>query len=322
MQVDAKFGHLYPHIDPSACIDCGLCQKKCPANHAITGIKPKVAYAAWSKDEEEYRSSTSGGTASVLAQYIISKGGVVYGCAMLPDIDVRHIRIDGLEDISKLKGSKYVQSSITEIIPQLKSDVKEGKDTLFIGTPCQVAAIKSIYTKQPDNLYLVDLICHGVPSLGLLKKHVKKVSDYPHYDSIIFRESSYIIVVVVDGKVVYRCPFNKPRYKDWFINTFFDGYTYRDSCYRCYYACSERISDITVGDFWGLGKNVPATEIPPHPYGCSVVMPMTEKGVLLVKLISEKMNIYERDVAEAVMGNGQLRTPCPLTMRKKIFQLM
>ena len=322
LQVDAKFGHLYPHIEQTTCIDCGLCQKKCPANHAVDGIKPKVAYAAWSKDEEDYRSSTSGGAASVLSHYIISKGGVVYGCAMLPDIDVRHIRIDRLEDIPKLKGSKYVQSSITEIISQLKSDVKNGKDTLFIGTPCQVAALRSIYKDQPENLYLVDLICHGVPSLSILKKHIKKVADYPHYDNIIFRESSYIVVVVVDGQVVYKCPFNRPRYKDWYINTFFDGYTYRDSCYHCHYACPERISDITVGDFWGLGKKKSAKEIPPHPNGCSVMMPITEKGQVLIDSIREKMNVYERDVEEAVAGNSQLRTPCSLTLRRKFFRVI
>lgn len=322
MEVHGSLGHLYPEIDQDTCIDCGLCVRKCPAIHAPKLEKPTVAYAAWSKNEEDYKSSTSGGAASVLSQYIISKGGVVYGCAMLPDIEVKHIRVDRKEDLLKLKGSKYVQSSIVDIIPQLKQDVKDGRPTLFIGTPCQVAAIKNIYKEQPENLYLVDLICHGVPSVIILKKHVKKVADYPHYDNIIFRESSYIVVVVVGGKVVYRRPLNQPRYKDWYINTFFDGYTYRESCYKCRYACPERVSDITIGDFWGLGKHLPANEIPPHPDGCSVMLPVTEKGRELVDSVSGQMNMYEREVNEAVSGNDQLKRPCPLTRRIRLFRLM
>ena len=322
MEMLNSFGHLYPVINQDTCIDCGLCINKCPAIHAPKLEKPATAYAAWSKDEEDYKSSTSGGVASVLSQHIISKGGVVYGCAMLPDIEVKHIRVGRQEDLPKLKGSKYVQSSIVDVIPQLKKDVKEGKLTLFIGTPCQVAAIKNIYKEQPENLYLVDLICHGVPSKEILKKHVHKVAKYSHYDNIIFRESSYIVVVVVDGKVVYRRPFNRPRYKDWYINTFFDGYIYRDSCYQCHYACPERISDITIGDFWGLGKHIPADEIPPHPNGCSVMLPMTEKGRELIDTVSVHMNMYEREVHEAVSGNDQLKRPCPLTRRIRLFRLM
>lgn len=322
MDIGDSLGHLYPKIDQSICIDCGLCQRNCPATHPLELKTARIAYAAWSKDEDDYKTSTSGGAASVLSQYVLSQGGVVYGCAMLPDIEVRHIRIDDIDDIKKLKGSKYVQSSIVDIIPALKKDVKEGRYTLFIGTPCQVAAVKKLFKEQPDNLLLVDLICHGVPSVELLRKHVHKVAKFPHYDNVIFRENSYIVVVVVVGRVVYRQPFNKPRYKDWYINSFFDGYTYRDSCYQCRYACPERISDITIGDFWGLGKSVPADEIPPHPNGCSVILPNTPKGKEVIRRIAGKMNMYERTVDEAVSGNDQLRYPCPLGRRKELFRFL
>ena len=219
MTVNGRLGHLYPKIDQRECVDCGLCQRNCPATQPLEQKTAEVAYAAWSKDEDDYKTSTSGGVASVLSQHVLSQGGVVYGCAMLPDIEVKHIRIDNPDNIKKLKGSKYVQSRIVDIIPALKKDVQDGKYTLFIGTPCQVVAVKKLFKKQPDNLLLVDLICHGVPSVGLLREHVHKVAKFPHYDNIIFRESSYIVIVVVEGRVVYRCPFNKPRYKDWYINT-------------------------------------------------------------------------------------------------------
>ena len=321
MDIDDCLGNLYPKISQDVCIDCGLCQKNCPAIHPLELKKADTAYAAWSKDEDDYKSSTSGGAASVLSKYVLSQRGVVYGCAMLPDIEVKHIRVDRLEDAWKLKGSKYVQSNIVEAMPKLKKDVKDGRLTLFVGTPCQVAAIKKLFKEQPENLLLVDLICHGVPSLDILKKHVHRVADYPHYDNIIFRDGNGLyVVVVVDGKEVYKQSLTKPRFKEWYINTFFDGYTYRESCYNCQYACSERISDITIGDFWGLGKKYPTTDIPDHKYGCSLVLPISKKGHSIVKHISDNLNIYERPLEEAISGNKQLQYPSRKKTRIKLFR--
>lgn len=322
MEIHGSLGHLYPKIEQTICIDCGLCKKNCPALNPIERHKASVAYAAWSKDEKDYKTSTSGGVASVLTQHVLSQGGVVYGCAMLPDIEVKHIRIDKPEDAYILKGSKYVQSNIVNILPSLKKDIKDGRRTLFIGTPCQVAAVKKMFKEQPYNLLLVDLICHGVPSLDILKKHIHKVADYPHYDNILFRDTSYAVIVKVGGNIVYRCALKQPRYKDWYINSFFDGYTCRESCYNCRYACPERISDITIGDFWGLGKAIPADEIPPHPYGCSVVLPNTKWGEEVIHQIASKMNLYERTVEEAVNGNDQLKRPTPFVKRKKLFRIL
>ena len=322
MSIRDSFGHLYPVIDKDVCIDCGLCQKNCPALNPVELKTPSAAYAAWSKDEDDYKSSTSGGAASVLSQYVIEKGGVVYGCAMLPDIEVKHIRVDTVSDIKKLKGSKYVQSNILDIFPQLKEDVKEGRMTLFIGTPCQVAAVKRLFKVQPDNLLLVDLICHGVPSLEILKKHIHKVAPYPHYSHVVFREGYYsCFIVEVDGKKVYSSYLKSPRcYDDWYRDTFVDGYTFRNSCYNCRFASINRASDMTIGDFWGLGKDLPTDEIPPHPYGCSILLPSTKKGGGIVKDISTKMFLYERSIEEAKKGNYHLNRPTPLTRRKKLFR--
>ena len=318
-----NFGHLFPKINEANCIDCGLCKKICPSLHHVEKSYPNISYAAWSKDEEDYKSSTSGGAASVLSQYVLSHGGVVYGCSMFADIDVRHIRIDNIDDLCKLKGSKYVQSDVTSIYPQLRDDVREGRLTLFTGTPCQVAAVKNMFKKQPENLILVDLICHGVPSLHMLKQHVKGVANYPHYDKVIFREGNiYEIVVIVEGEKVYRRCLNYPRYNDFYLDTFYDGYTFRESCYSCKYACLNRVSDVTIGDFWKLGKRIPADYIPEHPYGCSLILPSTENGRRLIEKVSAKLNLYERTVEEAVGGNEQLRHPISIDWRKRMFVIL
>lgn len=314
-------GHLYPKADGNTCLDCGLCEKQCAALHP-DNLKPILkAYAVWTKDATDYKTTASGGVATALSKYVISQDGVVYGCALLPDVEVRHVRVDSIDKVGLLKSSKYVQSSLMEIYPAIKEEVSSGRMVLFIGTPCQVAAIKKLFPKEPDNLFLVDLICHGVPSLQSLKEHVKKVAHRKHVAKVIFRENGNFFVLAVydeDERLLYRMPLWSERYRDWYMNTFIDGYTYRDSCYRCKYARPERISDLTIGDFWGLHDNT--NEIPAHEYGCSVALPITNKGTMLIEAIKPSINIYEREVQEAVDGNSQLRHPSKLTKRVRVYR--
>lgn len=317
-------GHMYPEINQEKCIDCKLCQKGCPSLQDIESSYPKKAFAAWSKDEEDYVTSTSGGAASVVSQYVISKGGVVYGCSVLPNIQIAHIRVDNLEALHLLKGSKYVQSQIKGIIPQLRKDVKDGLPVLCFGTPCQVAAIKQLYKTIPDNLYLVDIICHGTPSNKFLKDYIQKdlKIDAARVTNVKFRlPDAFSLCVFEKDKLLYKSNnLWTHRYEDLYYNTFIDGFTYRDSCFSCHYAKPERISDITIGDFWGLGNEVSDKEIPEHKNGISCVLPITEKGMQLVEAIRHSLNIYERPVTEAINGNDQLRHPKSKDWRISMFQ--
>ena len=306
-------GHLFPEIDQNKCIDCGLCQKGCPSLSEIGCGYPRKAYAAWSKGAEDYITSTSGGAASVLSQYVISEGGVVYGCSVLPNVKIAHIRVDKQEDLYKLKGSKYVQSQIVDVIPPLRTDVKEGRKVLFIGTPCQVAAIKQLFKSVPDNLYLVDIICHGTPSNQFLKDYIGenlRISPEKVTDVKFRTPTAYSLQVFLQKRILYASPsLWQHRYEDLYMDTFIDGVTSRYSCNICHYAKPQRISDITIGDFWGLGKEVSDKEIPEHKNGISCVLPITDKGMELVDAIKDKLNIYERPVTEAINGNDQLRAP-------------
>ncbi len=319
-------GHLHPVIDQAKCIDCGLCQKGCPSLNEIVSGYPRKAYAAWSKDNQDYVTSTSGGAASVLSQYVISEGGVVYGCSVLPNVKIAHIRVDKQEDLYKLKGSKYVQSQIAEIIPQLRTDVKTGSKVLFIGTPCQVAAIKQMFKSVPDNLYLVDIICHGTPSNQFLKDYIEKnlKIDSGKVTDVKFRlPDAFSLCVFEKDKLLYKSNnLWTHRYEDLYYNTFIDGFTYRDSCFTCHYAKPQRISDITIGDFWGLGNEVSDKEIPEHKNGISCVLPITDKGMALVEKVSRYLNIYERPVTEAINGNDQLRAPKSEDKNVRKFRLL
>lgn len=320
-----KLGHLNPQIDQEKCVDCGLCKKKCPSLNTPIQTAPIAAYAAIAKDNEEYHSSTSGGAASVFSRYIIENGGVVYGCAVVEDadvIDIKHIRVDSLANLYRLKGSKYVQSRITDIIPRLKDDIKNGNDVLFIGTPCQCAAIRNLYNKTPDNLYLVDLICHGVPSLGVLKRHIKNVLPNKQVNKLSFRDGNeYKISIVTTDNIYYSKSTVDDRFQEFYYDAFIDGCTFRDSCYTCPYAKSDRCTDVTIGDFWGLEEDADKY-LPKHNNGISVLLPITEKGMKLIGSTKTQFDITERLVDEAVKGNHQLQHPTNKGWRTKIFRYL
>lgn len=324
MRAIGKLGHVYPVIDQGSCIDCGLCRKGCPSLVEIECRYPQKAYAAWSKDGDDYKSSTSGGAASVLTRHILDKGGVVYGCSVLPGIRIEHVRIDKIEDAARLKGSKYVQSSITGVLPSIHDDVKGGRQVLFIGTPCQVAAVKRMFMQQPDNLFLVDIICHGVPSNKWLADYISEYLkiDKDKVTSVKFRTTNAYQLCVYDGdRLLYQSrSLWQHRYEDLYMDTFIDGFTNRDSCFSCHYAKPERISDITIGDFWGLGEEVDDSNIPEHRYGVSCILPVTAKGAALVEAVKGSLNIYERPVTEAVNGNDQLRHPKATDWRIRLFR--
>lgn len=312
---EKELGHLYPDIDQTKCIDCKLCVKACPINKTIELNHPLTAFAGWHKNHAEYLSSTSGGVAAALSQLIVNKGGVVYGCASQKGIIISHIRIDNLNDLPLLKGSKYVQSNINDCFKKIKKDLKSDQPVLFIGTPCQCAGLKSFLGHDYENLYRVDLICHGVPSQSLLRKHVNKISNGQGVN-VSFRKGNDMGLRIFDknDELIYYSNVWNERYKDSYYNTFIDGYTYRDSCYQCKFARPERCSDITIGDFWGLGEDLEHDRV----NGCSCILPITQKGLSLVNEAS--LELHEREISEAVNGNGQLQHPKKLTNRIKQFR--
>lgn len=317
--VEGKHGHLLPNVDKEICSNCGLCKQKCPANTPVNLQLPQKTFAAWSKDIEEYKTSTSGGASAELAKYFISKGGIVYGCAFSSNLKVEHIRIERQEDLALIKGSKYVQSDIRSAIPQIKNDISAGKDVLFIGSPCQVGAIKRMIPDTNKHLYLVDLICHGVPSQRMLTDHIRKKVTPDSSTRIYFRNGCELELSIYSGNgLIYSSNAYRQPYRDSYYAAFVEGYSFRSSCYSCPYAGSKRGGDLTIGDFWGLKDKDDI--IPDHPHGCSLILSMTEKGKELIDGISANMNMYERALGEAVAGNSQLRHPSKLTIRKQIYR--
>lgn len=317
--VEKDLKHLFPAINKETCIDCGLCKKVCPSINPVSRNVAKHTYAAWAVDMQEYKTSTSGGLGSVLARYMVENKGVVYGCVCNKNIEIKHVRIINPSELFKLKGSKYVQSSINDIFKDVKKDLKSGQNVLFVGTPCQIAGLRSFLKEEYEQLFTVDVICHGTPSLGYLKEHIaRKIGGGILCDDVKFRDATEMILSVKkQGTIIYSKALWDNCDLDIYYRSFIDGYTYRPSCHTCQYAEPARVSDITIGDFWGLKDDLSIT----HNYGVSCVLTNTSKGYDLLKSVSDKLNLYERTLEEAVNGNDQLRAPKKADYKIKMFRI-
>ena len=311
------FGCIYPHIEKTKCIECKLCKKVCPAIKQEELKKPIKCLAGRIVNKEDLFKATSGGIATELSKYFILNNGVVYGASFEKNSSVEHIRVDKIEELNKLRGSKYVHSYINDIYTQVKKDLIKNKKVLFIGTPCQIAGLKNYLAKEYKNLYLVDLICHGVPSQKYLREEVDRLVKTLKIDKVNFRDkkyNSYIFGIVKNNKnLLLQNMVNSP-----YLYTFMKGITFRENCYDCRYATDNRYSDLTIGDFWGLGSD--SKFYKDKEKGVSVILPITNKGMELINFISNQTELEERKISEAVNGNSQLRTPTVRTKKTDKFK--
>lgn len=296
------YGYIYPQIDRQKCIECGACQKICPqCNEEIRFKEPLEAFAAYSNDEEIREKSTSGGVATVFYKKIIENGGVGFGLANIKNNKFCFMKVDTIEKISDVKGSKYVHGYIERTYKEIEEELKKRK-VLFIGTPCQVAGLKAFLRKNYENLITVDLICHGVPSQKLLLEEFKRLNlKVDNIDRVSFRsEKGYFLKCYQKKNIILDIPMDKSYYYKGFMDALF----MRENCYNCIFSRPERVSDITIGDFWGLDTEAKINISPEK--GISVVLPITDKGNDFWNECKYDFNYEKREIQEAVNGNTQL----------------
>lgn len=327
MEEDGCAGYVYPKVNADRCIDCELCKRICPTLNPPNLRTPLTAYAARSKDDAQYMASASGGAAYAFASVILAKGGVVYGCEMKSWCTIVHQRYETLDSAGRMRGSKYVQSSLGFSMRNVQKDLEQGRQVLFTGTPCQVAGLRRYLRKEYDNLYSIDLVCHGVPSQKLLRDNVESMCHcygQTPTDSlkVWFREKSRHTSananwlrygVFLSEHAIPVCEQELP--KNDYISAFMSGLIFRDSCYKCPYAQEKRCGDVTVADYWGLKSDCKV----PHPAGISLLLPTTEKGMQLISETKDRLCIEERTVGEAVNGNGQLLAPSRMPLNRPDF---
>lgn len=311
-----EFGFFRPTIQEENCIHCDLCRKTCPANQKQLPLKTPIdAFASWSLDDDLRISSTSGGVASILASEILDQGGSVFGAAIMDDFSVCHIQVTEKSDLVRLKGSKYVQSKIGTIFADVKCALDAGKQALFIGTSCQVSGLLSYLHRDYERLTTIDLVCHGVPSYRFFREYAEKQINCQKANHYTFRSgNNYVMTFYQGSKQIRQIPYRRNAY----LIAFMKSLIQRSNCYTCPYATSERIADLTLGDFWGLGSEIPFLH--DRTKGVSLILTNTEKGKRLLERCSQRLFLERREVREAVEGNSQLRYPTPYPEERKKFE--
>ena len=295
---------LSPIVNKEKCINCNLCQTICPANKDINVIEPNKVYACWNLDEEKRKTSSSGAIAYTLYENIIENDGVVFGCSYDDNLQLKFSYAESLDDIEKYKTSKYSQAYIGESYKNVEKFLKLGKKVLFIGSPCQVQGLKNYLRKDYENLYLVDFICHGVPSQLIIDEYIKFLNLEKKPSNMTFRGIySFILTLYKENEIIYQKSSKEDAYYYSFLNSLF----YRESCYQCKFAQSKRGGDITIGDFWDIGRNIPFEH--DTSSGVSAALINTKKGAKLFESIKSRIFYEERTLDEAVAGNAQLKAP-------------
>lgn len=315
-------GFLYPEINSECCDDCGACKRVCPIlhltepNHSAT---PQV-YACWNKDEAVRFQSASGGAFSALAGHVLDNGGVAFGAAFDADMRLKHIAVHRIEELGRLRSSKYVQSDVGYSYVEVRALLRQDRKVLFSGTPCQVAALYAFLGKDDENLLTCDIFCKGVPSPGIFAKYVKSLEKrfQAKLVNINFRhkrkswELTSTVAVFSDGRVHILTSYNNSS-----MFSFIKGFNIRKSCYHCPYTNIDRGGDITLGDFWGIGALAPFNHSTRN--GISLVLVNTGKGRYLLGEISGQLYCEERTLEEAKNKQFVLDHPFPKPKNREQF---
>lgn len=319
-------GFIYPQVNASACISCGKCTSICPELNVNQYQKADKAIAAYAETESARQAGSSGGIFGLLAIETINNGGVVYGAAFDDSLQLHHVRVAYIDSIKRILRSKYLQSNPSEIYKQVIADLKSGLKVLFSGTPCQCNAVRNIAgEKLVENLYTVEVVCHGVPSQSLFDKSIKWLGEQKggRVTSFTFRSKypkalhpqafSYTYIRGTKEKTV-----NGLHYQFPFYFGFQKYITLRPSCYSCKWAKPERTADITLGDFWGIEKYDSRLDA---KSGVSQIIINTPKGQRLFKRVTDKHSIFAEEfpIEIAIENNGCLSAPTVMKPSRVLF---
>ena len=289
--VEDEYGFIYPELDKKLCKNCGLCKKKCHILNAKFNKKQKKCYAVMANDDIRMESS-SGGIFTVVANYILDNNGYVCGAAFDENWNVIHKIVNNKEELKSLQKSKYVQSDLKNTFPEIEKLLKDNKQVLFVGTPCQVASLNTYLDKKIyKNLITMDLVCHGTPNNKTWHKFLRDNID-EEIINIKFRdkqENGWDPYLGTINTSVYTK--NDLKVFKTYMQAYCSSMSTRDACPNCKYTKVERVSDITVCDFWYISKYYEGLD---DKKGTSFLMMNTTKGKEVLKNLRKRFKLFKR----------------------------
>ena len=300
-------GFLYPHIDTEKCVNCGLCASVCPVkNNRVEKFTEQKAFIVRSCNEENVSASTSGGFFLPIAEWFITQGGYVVGVCYDNKFNVVHKITNKKEELLDFRGSKYVQSNLTDTFSEIRKLLKSNKKVLFSGTPCQVAGLKQYLRGNDQNLWCIDVVCHGVPSPKLWEKYISEMrTKYgSNIKGIKFRSkvmgyhTGNMEIHFENGKHYY----NTAR-TDMMLACFFGEISSRPSCYHCRFKNIQHVSDFTIYDCWSYSK---ITGKQDDDKGWTHLIVQSEKGLETFEQLKGCYEFVEADIKKGVDLDGSM----------------
>lgn len=317
MEMDSE-GYEYPKVNKEKCIKCNKCIEVCSFMKPLNRIETSKVYACQNKDKKIMSQSSSGGYFTLVAEEIFSQNGVVYGAVYSDSFKVVHDRIDCVDDLYKLRGSKYVQSNVLGNYNLVKKDLEDKIKVVFSGTPCQISGLKKFLNKEYDNLILLDIICHGVPSPKIYKEYLQSLERKfrSKITKVNFREKKIAIQGI---KIDFE---NKESHesipsKDPYYMNFSSDILLRPSCYDCKSNNHRSGADITLADYWGCSELFP--EFNERKEGVSLVIPRTRNGKILFEKLKEKIDYKESTIKHSIKKNKNIEVSCEMNVYRKYF---
>ena len=319
-------GFLYPVVNDD-CVECGLCRRVCPELNVLKpSFEQEQQYiACLDKDKDRRDKGSSGGIFGLLATALMDEGYVVCGAAFDEQMQLKHQFASDNDGLVKLKKSKYIQSDCSTVYAQIKKKLNTGQKVMFVGTPCQCNALVNVIGDKRDGLVLIDFACHGVPCQELFDKCIMyfegengcKVESYMfrHKPKRYGSPQNFLLTITKNGRSnqIAGCYFEEPYYYG------FQRYiTLRPSCYSCHWANTDRVTDITLADFWGVETITNKWDRTDYP---SLVIVNTEKGKRLMDAIKSQIEWLNTTREAAVKQNGSLAHPTGLKPeRAELFE--
>lgn len=341
MKEDSE-GFLYPVVDEGMCIDCGLCEKVCPIINRPEKLPVKEVLAVKNRNEAERMASSSGGVFIALAKKTIERGGVVFGAVFDENWEVMHTYAETFDEVKLMMGSKYLQSRIGECYREAETFLKQGREVLFTGSPCQITGLHNYLRKDYPNLLAVDFLCHGVPSPGVWRKYLQEalpdaarraaagkntvlsssLKSVPVITGIEFRDKtlngwkkfSFVVRGSASKADKNSVLLSDIHYNNPYMKGFLADVYLRPSCYQCKYKNGVGHSDLTIADYWGINQLMPDFD---DDKGVGLVLLTTEKG----KIVFDNLNMEVRasSLGDAMRFNGGFKEEVKVHPKRSRF---